>query len=60
MVERLLTAEQVADVLGCHSRTVYRLAETRRLPFYRIGGLLRVSEADLEDYLERVKVDAVA
>jgi len=39
--------------------TVYRLVESRILPFYRIGGSLRFRKQDVIAYLESKRTDAV-
>jgi excisionase family DNA binding protein len=36
--ERKLTAKELADVLGCHVSTVYRLKLNGRLPYVQPGG----------------------
>ena len=38
---KLSTAEEVADVLGVTSRTVYRLRAEGVIPAYRVGGQFR-------------------
>lgn len=48
---RLLTAEEVAELLRLPASTVYDLARTGRLPHLRIGGALRFSQNDLEAHL---------
>ncbi len=49
-----LTVRQVAKRLNVSASCVYQLVETGKLPNHRIGlgrGAIRVSEADLEEYL---------
>ena len=48
---RLLTAEEVAELLRLPVSTVYDLARTGRLPHLRIGRALRFSQSDLEAHL---------
>jgi excisionase family DNA binding protein len=48
---RLLTAEEVAELLRLPASTVYDLARTGRLPHLRIGRALRFSQSDLEAHL---------
>lgn len=43
--ERLWTAEDVADFLGCHVQTVYRKAREGELPSVKVGGLRRFNPA---------------
>ena len=50
---KLLTTEQTADVLGIkpQSLAVWRLRGTPRLPFRKIGQLVRYAESDIEKFL---------
>lgn len=48
---RLLTAEEVAELLRLPVSTIYDLARTGRLPHLRIGRALRFSQRDLEAHL---------
>src|SRR2546425_11142877 len=58
-VERLLTTEEVAELLRIDPVTVRRLIGRGELTAYRIAGEYRFTEADLEKFLEsqRVVVD---
>jgi hypothetical protein len=50
-MERLLTAQQVAQILNCHPQTVYR---NRDLPCINIPGVgKRFKESELTKYLEQ-------
>ena len=49
--DRLLTAEDVAELLRLPVSTIYDLARTGRLPHLRIGRALRFSRRDLEAHL---------
>lgn len=58
-MERLLTTEEVAEVLRIDPVTVRRLVGRGELTAYRVAGEYRFTEADLEKFLEsqRVVVD---
>ena len=58
-MERLLTTEEVAELLRIDPVTVRRLIGRGELTAYRIAGEYRFTEADLEKFLEsqRVVVD---
>jgi excisionase family DNA binding protein len=45
---KLLTAEEVADLLRLPVSTIYDLARTGRLPHLKVGRALRFSRSDLE------------
>jgi excisionase family DNA binding protein len=50
-VRRLLTPDEVADLLRVSKTSVYRLVERRALPFFRVSGLLRFDQEDIEAFL---------
>lgn len=53
MIDRLLTLEEVADVLGVHSKTVRTtLVRKRGLPSLRVGNRLRFRREDLDRWIE--------
>ena len=45
------TVRQVADILSVSTNVVYREIARRRLACYNVGGVYRISDAQLEDYL---------
>ena len=46
-------------MLRLSKASIYRLVETRRMPFYRVSGSLRFSKKDLDEYLARGRVESV-
>jgi excisionase family DNA binding protein len=57
MSDRLLTANEVADLLRVSTMTVYRLIRAGELPAVRVGRNYRVRSGDLDRYLEAQVVD---
>jgi excisionase family DNA binding protein len=53
MERRWLTVGQVSRMLGISAMTVYRRIDSGELAAVKIGGLYRISESDLEAYLDR-------
>ena len=51
-----LKIPQVAQLLGLSEKTVRRRVKAGEIPSVFIGGVYRISRADLEEYLERAKV----
>ena len=49
---KLLTAEQVADILTIPKVSVYELCRTKRLPHIRVGRLVRIPEEDLRAWID--------
>ncbi|HEX5139810.1 MAG TPA: helix-turn-helix domain-containing protein [Dehalococcoidia bacterium] len=59
----LLTLEQVAEYLGVHRDTVYKLVRSGRLPALQLGGrkaAWRISEDDLREFIAKGKTASVA
>jgi excisionase family DNA binding protein len=58
-IRRLLTLDEVAELLRVSKTSVYRLVERRALPFYRVSGLLRFDHADIETFLYAGRIEPV-
>lgn len=56
MMERLLTYEQAAKLLGVTARTVWTLVNRRELRATHIGRSVRIDPADLRAFIQRGKV----
>lgn len=52
MTERLLTARELAAVLGFSSSTIQDWAEAGSMPGFKIGGRLRFRLSEVEAWLE--------
>lgn len=52
-LSRMLTLREVADLLQLSLAHLRREIRQRRLPAHRLGRAIRISEADLADYLGR-------
>lgn len=61
---KLLTVQEVADMMKVSEKTVRRLIKRGDLAAYKVGerGQLRIKECDLEQYVEakRVQVEGAA
>ena len=49
--QKILTISEVAQLLQVHPITVYRLIKQGKLPYFRIGRVLRFDAGQLEDWL---------
>lgn len=52
----LYTIDQVAAILSVSKITVYRLVESRIIPYYRIKGCIRFAESDVLEYLKNNRI----
>jgi excisionase family DNA binding protein len=59
-MERLLTVDEVATVLGTTARFPRRLIAERRIRFVRVGRHVRIPECELEAFVEAGTVQPVA
>jgi excisionase family DNA binding protein len=50
---RLMTVNEVADYLRLSDRQLRRLIAAGDLPVHRLGRAIRISEADLNEFLDR-------
>lgn len=53
MIEPLLTAAELAEILGFSAATVVDWSEAGTIPAFKIGGRLRFRESEVEDWLEQ-------
>ena len=46
-----LSSRQTAELIGCHAKTVGRLARSKELQAHRVGRAWRFRRSDVEQYL---------
>ena len=51
------TINQLAELLEVAEITVRRMVRDGQITFYRIGSQIRINRADVENYLEQVRVE---
>jgi excisionase family DNA binding protein len=56
-ITKLRTIDETAELWDVSPRTVQRLIKTGALRPHRIGRLVRISEADAEDFLKQNRED---
>jgi excisionase family DNA binding protein len=54
----VLTIREVADYLKVNEKTVYGLAQKRRIPAFKVGGRWRFRRADLDAWISAQTADA--
>jgi excisionase family DNA binding protein len=59
MADRLLTVQQVAELLGTGVRFPRRLIEERRITFVRVGRHVRIPESAVSAYIAEHTVQPV-
>lgn len=58
-MDRLLTVQEVAEILGTGVRFPRRLIEERRITFVKVGRHVRIPERAVEAYVEANTVEPV-
>ncbi len=58
-IDRLLTLEEAADVLGTKPRFTRRLVAERRIRFTRVGRFIRIPESALREFIAAGTVEPV-
>lgn len=56
--KRFLTSTQAANYLGLSRPTLYKLAEMKEIAHYKILGVIRLIQQDLDNYLKHVRIEA--
>ena len=49
----LMTVEDVAALLTVEKQLVYKLKRDRKIPFIKIGGVIRFRRADVDQWIEQ-------
>ena len=52
---KLLTPDQVTEILGISRRTLQTLCRKRKIRFVKVGGQLRFEDEDLTDFVKSNK-----
>jgi len=56
---KLITPKELASVFWVSSASIYRLIDSRKITFYKIGWVLRFKQTDIDQYLGWVKVEPI-
>ena len=55
-VKQVLTAAELADVIGCKRTKGYELLRQMQIPSYKVGRLTRILRKDAERWREEQKI----
>ena len=50
---QLLTIKELAPILKSSEKNIYKMVSERRIPVVRIGGSLRFSEKEIENWMAK-------
>ena len=54
----ILTLDEVAAYLKVGKRTVYRLAATKKIPAFKVGGTWRFQRQEIDQWIKRQTTEA--
>ena len=54
-----MTVAQAADRIGISGSKLYQLISARAITFYRVGGKIIITDADVDAYVASCRVEAV-
>ena len=57
MPDEILTLPEVAKLLKVAVKTVYTMAQKRRLPAFKVGGQWRFKRVDIDRWIDRQKTN---
>ena len=52
MSDQILTVKQVADYLSINERTVYRMANSKKIPGFKVGSSWRFKLDEIEQWIK--------
>ena len=55
MKEKLLTINEITEILKVSKLTVYRYIKAGKLPAYKVGRDYRIKQQEFDKFLERAK-----
>jgi excisionase family DNA binding protein len=55
-MDYLFSTQEVAAILNCTTRTLQNLRDRGEISFIRVGRLIRFSQEQVEEYINRQKV----
>ena len=58
--DEIMTLPEVADYLKVAERTLYRLAASKKIPAFKVGGAWRFTKSDIEAWIRSQVADESA
>jgi excisionase family DNA binding protein len=56
---KLLSTDEMAIFFNISKTSVYRLISKRIIPFYKIGGMIRIKKSDILEYLDKNRIKPI-
>jgi len=52
-ISKMLTIKEVAELMGVHERTIYRLANEGKMPGFKFGGTWRFDPETIKQWISQ-------
>ncbi len=59
MAEKLMGIKDISEMLGVSVSTLYKWVSEKKIPFVKIGRLVKFRQSDIEKYLDACKVEKI-
>ena len=59
MAKKLLSVNEVAEYLGITVNTVYGWVHIKKIPYIKMGRLLKFDQAKIDEWIDKQSVDLV-
>jgi len=56
-LQKLLTVQQVSEIIQIHPNSLYRLCYQKRIPFTRLSGMIRFDPKAIEGWVEQGRIE---
>ena len=53
----IISLKDVKSMLGISRSSIYRLIDSKEIPYYKIGGSLRFDRSEIEKFIRSCKVE---
>lgn len=58
-IYKFYSIKELSEIFNISKVTIYRLVESRKIPFYKIKGCIRFAHNDVIQYLEQNRLESV-
>ncbi len=59
-MKEFFTVGELSEYLGIKKSSLYCMVERREIPFYKIGRLVRFKKADIDAWMEGLKIEVLS
>ena len=56
-IEKLLNIDEVSDLIGLSQSTIYKMVNTKRIPYVKVGRLVKFEPSKIRLWIEQNSVE---